>query len=521
MRRDKYSELARRLQPHLGRQSSTVTISGGGGVGSHVHSFADLDGELAESQAPWVATSIADAIAQFKPHNILDAIYHSVTGAQYSIIGLTATDTLGLLTSTADGAANHDTILRSGSAGDLTLDSLITPLIDSPGDLTLSPAGLDVILDSSVALVSSNYESEVAGWKIPSTGAADILSVTTNELTSRQSLYAGATGFRVLFHTHDYDHVHVVVNPGEFWNLDEQFGVDIDDNLLVRGYIVGKHAIQLPGAMMICHYDGAEPYETNYTGNATGHMGQAATASGGVIYRPGKFGKAVQIAEATTNGCANPSAETGLAGWFIQYNGGTLTQEQTGLHSLYGSYSVKMVATGASSYVYNAPHFHAPAGGITWNNGETVTLSCYVKGSGTWRVVFEDQGQNLRSYDEVTLGSDWQRIVITQTNSTGVDYFYTLLSFFPQGAGTIYVDGVQYEAKSYATPYADGSMGDGHSWSGDVHASTSTRTAAALSYPANTVLPPTAITVGMWVNKSAAWPGTIVSHPSIGIEFLA
>lgn len=173
MKRDKYSELARRLQPHLGRQSSTVTISGGGG-GAHVYGFSDLDGELAESQAPWVDTHIADAIAQFKPHSILDAIYHSVTGAQYSIIGLTATDTLGLLTSTADGAINHNTILRSGASGDLALDELAVPVIRSLDDLTLSPIGLDVILDDNVRLINNTDLVIQSGQDLRLNAAQDI-----------------------------------------------------------------------------------------------------------------------------------------------------------------------------------------------------------------------------------------------------------------------------------------------------------------------------------------------------------
>jgi hypothetical protein len=44
-------------------------------------------------------------------------------------------------------------------------------------------------------------------------------------------------------------------------------------------------------------------------------------------------------------------------------------------------------------------------------------------------------------------------------------------------------DAIQLEAKYYITPYCDGSLGSGHSWSGTAHASTSSRTAASLTYP--------------------------------------
>lgn len=56
-------------------------------------------------------------------HGILSSD-HTVTGAQYSIIGLTNTNTLGLLTSTSDGDTNTNTILRSGATGDLTIRKL-------------------------------------------------------------------------------------------------------------------------------------------------------------------------------------------------------------------------------------------------------------------------------------------------------------------------------------------------------------------------------------------------------------
>ena len=48
--------------------------------------------------------------------------------------------------------------------------------------------------------------------------------------------------------------------------------------------------------------------------------------------------------------------------------------------------------------------------------------------------------------------------------------------------GSFLVDAFQVENKSYATPYADGSLGNGHSWSGTAHASTSSRTQAGLYY---------------------------------------
>jgi hypothetical protein len=521
MRRDRYSELASKLRPHLGGGGTTTIIAMGGGGdpgGPHVHSFSDLDGELLEAQAPWVDYHIATALAEFKPHSIVDPVYHSVTGAQYSIIGLTATDTIGLLSSTADGATNPSTILRSGAAGELGLSKLLTPLIDTlTGDLTLDAASFIVKVAASTALQSTDYDTEVMGWRLPASGAADLVSVTANEIVARESIYGANNSLRAIHHTHDYDHVHLVINPGVSWNLDEQFGVDIDDNLLVRGYIVGKHAIQLPGSLMICHYDGAEPYETNYTGNAAGHMGQVGVESGGITYRTGKFGKAIQIAEATTNILSNPSFELNENGWAGDYGTGSTTR--SGLVSLYGTYSLAMTATLANYAWYNN------IGAV--ENGESITLSIWFLGAGSATLYLYDLTASTARASDTDTGDTvtWKRLVASWTNTTGSAKSIRFIIEVDTAGATIFFDGAQAERKAYATPYCDGSLepapgGVGHTWAGVAQTSASSRTAAALSYDAYTTLSPAAITAGCWVRRSNNRAGYLVSHPAISIEFL-
>jgi hypothetical protein len=140
MRRDRYSALAKKLQPHQKPVRVVTTIIGGGGGGDHVHGFEDLDGELSPSQAPWAVTQ-----AEFSPHHILTK--HSYSGgAALDVFGLSAPSTLAKLTpSSAPGAA--ESLLKSSAAGDLTLPTFTasthvrTPLINTgSGDLTLSPA---------------------------------------------------------------------------------------------------------------------------------------------------------------------------------------------------------------------------------------------------------------------------------------------------------------------------------------------------------------------------------------------
>lgn len=74
---------------------------------------------------------------------------HTVAGSTFGIIGLTSTNTLGILTPTHDVSAPIERILKSNSSGGLQLASLTTPLINTAsGDITLNPAG-NIILDSN------------------------------------------------------------------------------------------------------------------------------------------------------------------------------------------------------------------------------------------------------------------------------------------------------------------------------------------------------------------------------------
>lgn len=438
------------VQAEINRQArgggaTALASSPSGGVAAHALYGVAHTGTLDRTQAPWVATDIASHAALPNVHH---AQQHSMVGGDHvygggnalDVFGLSAPSTLGLLSpSSAPGATAK--LLKSTAAGGLTLESLNT------------------------------------------NGAATI----------GQDLYAGASAFRVIYHTSPSPaHVHVVVNPTGGWTLDEQFGVDIDDNLLVRGWIVGKHAIQLKDAALIAHFDGSEPVKTDYTGETNGHMGQPGVMTGSYAFRPGKFGKGIQTNEATTNGCTNPSAETNATNWTEQYDSlNQLTIQRVTNDAFVGTASIYIDSTAASTYVYNQPHLHAPASTFTWNNGETVTISAYVKGNGTWRIIFEDAGENFRAFQSVTLttADDWQRVVITATNSSGSNYGFCRMSFLPFQAGVTYlrVDAVQYEKRAYATAYFDGSFGQGYAWTGTAHASSSTATAGYATY-SNVVL---------------------------------
>lgn len=166
---DRLSDLADKLIPLLLDRLGGNFAAAGTGAGTlatHALSSTYHTGTLAESQAPWVDAHITNAIAQFKPHGITDALYHAVTGAQYGVVGLPSANTLGVLESSDNpGAAIR--LLRSTAEGGLTLNTLTaaaltaaakvsTPLIDHSsgfvGIFTTSPAyPLDVTGDTRIA----------------------------------------------------------------------------------------------------------------------------------------------------------------------------------------------------------------------------------------------------------------------------------------------------------------------------------------------------------------------------------
>ncbi len=360
-----------------------------------------------------------------------------------------AADTVGLTTpgtctvsSTNSASGSHTHAITSSSAP--TGASLLAS--NSGGYLRLVRLG--IAMDPTYAL-------DVTG----SARVSDDLYVTDAlDVDGAADIYGGLTaarsGFRVLSHT-GTDHAHVVINPAVGWTVDEQFDLDVGGSALVRGYIVGKHALQLSGATMICHFDGPAPHTTEFTGDPTGHMGQVATVTGGVIYRPGKFGKALQTAEATTNLIVNPSFEVALTtGWST--SGGSIVTSG----GLYGA-----------SYLGNAGTYTYQS--VTITNGASYTFSFWCKGSYQMNLYFGSGALNYRA-GTVAVGADgWGRYTETFT-ATGTTFTAYLYNYS--------YDAVQLEQAAYATPYCDGSLGTGHTWAGTAHASASSRTNAHLQY---------------------------------------
>lgn len=160
-----------------------------------------------------------------KQHLITDSAVHTITSATLGIVGATATNTLGIITPSANpGTAGA--ILRSDNSGGLTLvqltattkvqtslidtgsgdltiapsggtvnvtgivnasTSVLTPTIStSSGNLSLNAVGGQVRVQSPVLLQSENYASQLTGWRVTYDGEADFRYLYTDQLYAKE-----------------------------------------------------------------------------------------------------------------------------------------------------------------------------------------------------------------------------------------------------------------------------------------------------------------------------------------------
>ena len=214
-------------------------------------------------------------------------------------------------------------------------------------------------------------------------------------------------------------------------------------------------------------------------------MGQVATVSGGLIYRPGKFGtKAAQFATALTNYVTNPSFETGTTGWSTT---GGATLDQTSIDSYVGSYAMRITHVASTTSGATIAHSTSVA--------STYTASAYVRAytdtdvgdniSILMRFTYTDASTSDVSANH-TITGEWTRISATATTNgakTLSSITVMLRDLLSGPAHYSLVDAVQLEEASFASSHCDGSLGSGHSWSGTAHASRSVRTAAQPDLP--------------------------------------
>lgn len=194
------SVIAKQLKPYILTMIANAHLdsSSGSGVSSvpnpHHLNSSYHDGTLADAQAPQflkidgtrdlqgnlnvsagvlidgvdISVHAADPNAHHnKQHSIVDAANHTVTGVQYDVIGLNATNTLAVLHSDPDGKVNVNTLLRSNASGAITLATLTTDTITAPTSLTINPTN-DILIPNAKTFRSSTFSSTfpIGGFSI-------------------------------------------------------------------------------------------------------------------------------------------------------------------------------------------------------------------------------------------------------------------------------------------------------------------------------------------------------------------
>ncbi len=218
-------------------------------------------------------------------------------------------------------------------------------------------------------------------------------------------------------------------------------------------------------------------YARKYTANAP-----SAGAAGTEEQSPGPIGywkfdegqgyaaknTAWQKTGTTTNLVTNPSFETNTTGWNTDSANSSIAQVSGGL---FGNYAMSVTLSPATAY-------KGTYVSISTSINTTYTFTTFYKDpNGYFKIQVNGSSSNILSdSNNFSATSAWTKKTVTfttgATDTSVVIYINTRGTY----AGTIYLDGVQLEQASSATPYCDGSLtGNGlHKWNGTAHASTST-----------------------------------------------
>lgn len=219
---------------------------------------------------------------------------------------------------------------------------------------------------------------------------------------------------------------------------------------------------------------------------------QVATASGvgtfGTIPTTAYFG-------------ANSSGANQYDGTITSLVALTPAENTTAPYYKFGSKSVKLVNAGSMPDEYTIA--------IDPNSTATHTLSAYVYdgttgnvggtvASSSAKLVFGGSVVTPSAYTD--MGGGWWRL----TYSAATIDASLLYGVQAQAGKTIYVDGVQLEAKAYATTYADGSLGSGYSWSGVANESSGVRALGQLAI-SNSQHDSTKGSFSFWFKPNVNW----------------
>jgi hypothetical protein len=460
----------------------------------------------------------------YSSHLIYNAYYDTTSAWKYQ--------NANPAVSYVQGSAGHTWRVAATGVADATLTWTDAMTLDLNSKLTVAgdlAAGGTIYADGGIVDFGTNYFQEGAtylelkgakpfylnqtiqasGWSMSAGGAlvsSSSLSAASLALTGAATITGDLTVGGTVLQVNSAG-TRIGINRV----ADQQFDLDIAGAARAQ-YWIGPHALQLKNAAAIIQFDGPAPYALDYSGSSLTHMGVSPTTETAVIYRPGRFGKAAQLAAGTTNYCRNPSFETELPAIDAEWTVYSTTLVAQATDAYIGSYSLSVTTAGTSN-----PYLYASNAPVTLATGQTWTFSAYVKagndaavGNSVTVSLRENEDSGYLSSVSVILSAEWQRISVTRTlthaTPTALNRWVTHNSAGNSGE-IILIDAVQLEQQVHASPYCDGSLGSGHAWTGTEHASTSTRASSNLTY--SKLVNPAAYTVGGWFKVTLAENTTI------------
>jgi len=248
-----------------------------------------------------------------------------------------------------------------------------------------------------------------------------------------------------------------------------------------------------------------------WQGTGAGALRGAAAAlvtSGATPAASGRLGLGTRMERATTNLLPNPTFGVNTSGWIPGGSnaltrvtnppapeglppGVTTAMRITYADSVSLTYTSGSVPT-AGTYALSA-YLYIPS---DWDGGQ-------IEVRGDWG--FAGAYSINAAWADLALRDQWQRIShVVSVDADDLSGTPLLRSVSAPTAGrSIYLAALQWEAHAFTTEYCDGSLGDGYSWSGTAHSSTSQR-AAGLATVEGAPLDPVRGALACWVRPGWA-----------------
>lgn len=357
--------------------------------------------------------------------------------------------------------------------------------LDAPGSIAMLRPSFDVGTVPAAAILKSNAAGKLTLGQLDVTGPAFV----------GQNFDAANGAFRVIYHAAGVpipgepppvDHAHVIVNPNYGWTtVDESMGVEVIDNMRVWGYLIANLTLQVPDMEPVIPFDGAFPFETNYTGSAIASGGQHGRAAPGCkmpIFRPGKFAKSAEFTRAATNLFTNPSAEIDSTSYA---NNGGATHGVVTTHYYFGTKSIR-VQTGTGNFdgiIAIGPTHAATTDytAIVWIERTEIEADLIIS--------LRRNTSTEMTKVAVPKRLGWQPVTVAGTTAGTTGSLRLYVQKDNDGDVVVfYIDGVSMYQSAYCVPTAHGAMtqnegNDAHSWAGTAHASQTNVLATGLVYP--------------------------------------